>query len=478
MAGTISESLRVAEANNLAHSSALPKELGIGDLVFAQILLVVVPEFFGASVKAGPSHVVLWLLSVTFFFVPLALVVVYLNRRMPLEGGLYEWARLSFNDGIGFLTAWNIWLFIVLYFAMIGLVATTFLSYAMGPQAAWIASNKSIVLAISAGLIAGLVCVARLGLRVGKWVGNAGSGLTVLTICILIAVPTIQSWRGVLSGYHPLRLVMPTFTVFNLNVFSKMTFGALCGFEYVAIFAGECKSPGRNIARATAFALPIIVLLYILGTAAMLAYVAPESVDVIAPIPQALRVALHSYGFLSILVPISILLLLTNYISTFSVQFSGNARLPMVAGWDHLLPAWFTRLHAKHRTPVNSILFAGGITFAASIAVLIGVSEQEAFELLQVWSFTFYALTYLVLFAIPLLARKGTGIRPALWLRVTAASGFVLTLLFVLLSVVPIIDVRNPWEYALKTVSVVIGANLIGFMLYRLGARSQARAKI
>ena len=26
-------------------------------------------------------------------------------------------------------------------------------------------------------------------------------------------------------------------------------------------------------------------------------------------------------------------------------------RLPMVAGWDHLLPAWFSRLDPRYRTP-------------------------------------------------------------------------------------------------------------------------------
>jgi amino acid transporter len=33
------------------------------------------------------------------------------------------------------------------------------------------------------------------------------------------------------------------------------------------------------------------------------------------------------------------------------LSFNACARLPLVAGWDHLLPAWFTRLHPKHRTP-------------------------------------------------------------------------------------------------------------------------------
>ncbi len=31
----------------------------------------------------------------------------------------------------------------------------------------------------------------------------------------------------------------------------------------------------------------------------------------------------------------------------------------------------------------------------ASAAVLIGVGHQEAFELLQIWGFTFYAIAYL-----------------------------------------------------------------------------------
>ena len=36
----------------------------------------------------------------------------------------------------------------------------------------------------------------------------------------------------------------------------------------------------------------------------------------------------------------------------------------MVAGWDHMLPAWFSRLHAKYRTPVNSIVVVGGANSA------------------------------------------------------------------------------------------------------------------
>ena len=51
---------------------------------------------------------------------------------------------------------------------------------------------------------------------------------------------------------------------------------------------------------------------------------------------------------------------------------------------------------------MNSILFVGAVTLAFSIVGLIGVGKQEAFQLLWNASAIFYALTYLVMFAIPL----------------------------------------------------------------------------
>ncbi len=459
------------EAELQSHPS-LRRELGLLDLILAQILLVVVPDFFGTAVKAGPSHVVLWLSAMLIFFIPLALVVAHLNRLMPLEGGLYEWARLAFGDQIGFLVAWNLWLFIMLYVAVIGLVTTTFIAYAV-PSLSWIADNKWAVLAASVILIALQMLLAAIGFHLGKWFNNAGSIAVLITIAVLVALPLANLSHAALSSFHPLRLVAPPLTIFTLSIFSKMTFGALSGFEYVAIFAGESRNPARNINRSILITAPVIALIYIFATSSILAYVSPDAVDVIGPIPQALRLGFGNFG--AVIVPVAIFLLLTNYLSTFSLYFSGSARLPMAAGWDHLLPAWFSRLHARYKTPVNSILFLGGATLAASIAALIGVGEQEAYELLLTWGFTFYGIAYLALFAIPLLAPKASGIRPGVALRVAAASGLFVTFLFVALSIFPVIDVDSSWQYSLKIAGGVLGANLIGWMIYRAGQRKRKR---
>src|SRR5207302_4918587 len=176
----------------------------------------------------------------------------------------------------------------------------------------------------------------------------------------------------------------------------------------------------------------------ILATRAILAFVPPSAEDVVAPIPQALSRGFHALGGDTIVMPLAVLFLLIYYLATFCAFFTISTRLPMVAGWDHLLPEWFSRLHPRYKTPINSVLFLGAATLVVALAALIGVGHEESFELLLTWSFTFYGIAYVALFAIPIFSPKARGLRPRLWIRAAAASGLLLTLLFVALSIFPI----------------------------------------
>src|SRR5947209_3061688 len=177
----------------------------------------------GTAVKAGSSHVVFWILAILTFFIPEALVVIHLSRLLPVEGGLYEWARIAFNDQVGILVAWNLWLYVILYVGLGGLLTVSFASYVI-PGAEWIASSKWLIIGASFFVIGTTMGIAGLGLRLGKWINNIGAVVFLLTLAVLIAVPFLNRWHGTLSEYHPLRLVAPPLTVFSLSVFSKMTF--------------------------------------------------------------------------------------------------------------------------------------------------------------------------------------------------------------------------------------------------------------
>jgi amino acid transporter len=471
----IDGSIEAAEASVQSHSTVLRKELGLRDLVLAQILLIIVPDYIGTAVKAGSAHVALWLMGILLFFVPLALVVIHLSRLLPLEGGMYEWARIAFNDRVGFFVAWNLWLYVILYVGLGGLLTVSYASYVI-PGAEWVASSKGLIMAASAVVTGMVMSIAGLGMKLGKWISNAGSIVFVLVLGLLIATPFLNVHHGSLAEYHPFHLVAPPLTLLSLSVFSKMTFGALTGFEYVAVFAGECRDPERDLPRSVWLSGPIIAIIYILVTGAVLAFVPPSGEDVVAPLAQGLSRGLRAFGVGHAFMPPALLFILIQYLATFCAFFAISTRLPMVAGWDHLLPEWFSRLHPKYKTPVNSVLVLGAATLVVAIMALSGVRPEESFELLLTWSFTFYGIAYLALCAIPIFSPRSRGLRPAAWVRFAAGSGLVVTLLSVVLSISPVIDVGSSWLYSIKIAGGVVGMNLLGVLSYRLGRQKETSA--
>jgi amino acid transporter len=474
------ESTVLSEGERVERRSAVfKKELGLLDLVLMQIVYVVGVTWVGTAAKLGRSHVVFWLAAILFFYLPQAAVVIHLTRRMPLEGGLYQWAKIGLGEMMGFMVGWNLWMYAVLLISTIGLVISTNLSFAFPGPAGWIAGSKLFITFVNVALIGGLATLAVIGLGVSKWLHNGGSVMLCMAFAVLIALPFIHTSRGTLPEYHPLALAVPALSLFSLNVFGKLAMGALSGFEYVAVLAGECKDPQRTIARATMIAAPIIALMFIFGTSAVLAFIPPNDINLISPIPQVLRAGFGSAGAFALMAPITILLVTSRTLANMSIAFTGNTRMPMVAGWDHLLPQWFTALHPRYRTPLNSILFVTVVSIAFSLVGIAGVGAQEAYQLLESASGILYGLTYLVMFAIPLVGLRHEAADPGapLWLRIASASGFLVTLLYVVLSVFPIIDVSSWVSFGMKIGGVIVVLNVAGAGVYGVGRRRSARGE-
>jgi amino acid transporter len=222
-------------------------------------------------------------------------------------------------------------------------------------------------------------------------------------------------------------------------------------------------------------AAPAIAIMFILGTATVVAYVPADQIDLIGPMPQVLRVGLGPFGIAGPLVTVAILMTLAMRVAQVSVSFTAVTRLPMVAGWDHLLPASFSRLHPRYRTPVNSIVLVAASAFALSLVSLIGVGQAEAFQLLFNAGGIFYALTYVVMFAIPILGLRAVTPRPSRWLQAASLSGLLMTVLYVVLSVFPIIKVASVAGFALKIVAVIVVMNVVGVgILVAARRRSQS----
>jgi amino acid transporter len=280
--------------------------------------------------------------------------------------------------------------------------------------------------------------------------------------------------RGDLKAYHPLVLAAPTMSIFFcVNIFTKLAVGALSGFEYVAILAGETRSPARDIGRSVIIASPVIALAFILGTSSVLAFIGDKPIDLIGPVPQTLRLGLQFFPIATAIASIAIILMTVRTIASTSVHVTGSSRLPMVAGWDGLLPSWFSRLHPKFKTPINSVIFVSALTLTIAIASQIGAGIQEAFQLVDNAANVFYGIVYFTMFAIPIFGAAAIRSRAPIWLRVVAICGAAVSLSAIFFTVYPIIDVPSPLSFAAKIIVVTVIANAIGVAIYMAGKKRQ-----
>ncbi len=452
-----------------SQQSALRKELGLRDLVLAQVLCVVGSTWVGVAAKLGRSEAAFWLAAMALFYLPLAAVVIYLNRMMPLEGGLYQWAKEGFGEMAGFLTAWNLWVYAIVSTGAIVFVIPTDLYYMLGPSAAWIPASKLATVGLTGAVMAAIAMVAIHGLDIGKWLHNIGSILILAAYAILLALPIWALLRGRITYYEPVPWQMPKLNWFGIAIFGQMTVGALSGFEYVAILAGETRSAARTIGQSVMISAPIICLMFILGTSSVLTFLGGQPINVIGPIPQTLRAAAGNSPLANQAVPFAITLLIARAIAAASLLLTGLTRLPMTAGWDNLLPAWFARLDPKRRTPVNSILFVTAIVMAVILLSMLGVREQEASQLLTNASIVHYAIAYVALFAIPVFGNRRLRAALPAWLKIAAAAGMGASAISLFIAVYPVVDVVSRMAYAAKISSVVLVTNIAGVALYRAG---------
>ena len=455
------------------NSQRLRRQMTLRDLVLAQILSVCGSSWVGIAAGLGRAQTIVWIAAIVLFYLPMAVSVYYLNREMPLEGGLYVWARTAFGDTGGFMTAWNVWAYGLCIMATLLFQLPSEFSY-MVPSAAWISDNHRATLAFAAVILVVLAFTAVLGLGLGKWLHNI-SGIAMLAIfALLILSPFWAMLHHQPIHDVPLAMHLPHHDLVSLALMGQLA-GALGGLEYIAIMAGEANSPTRDIGRSVLWASPLICGMFIFGTGAVVAFhelMPGIAINFIAPIPQTLRMAFGSSGGLSWLAGFAILLLQIRIVGAASLIFTGVTRLPMTAGWDHLIPEWFARLHPRHRTPTNSILFSAVIVAILLVFASVGVKAAEAFQVLQNASSELYALAYLAMFAIPIVGAKALRLRLPRWVPWVSAAGFIAQLFSGLLTAYPFVDVVDARAYAAKIVGATLIANLIGLAFYKLRSRN------
>ncbi len=464
----------------------MKKELGLRDLVQMQILLVVGVTWIGIAAKQGGVHLVFWLAAILALFLPSAAVVTYCVQIWPEEGGVYQWTTHVFGPFAGFLNAWNFGMWSLVTVSNIGILSATSLSYSLGPQFAWIAESTKAINAFNITLFVLIMIICIVGLRIGKWIAHFGTFMMILVNVLLAVLLFFHPHATAAHPHHSpqapfsLAVSIPMMTMLSLNLFSKMALNGLTGLEQIAVFAGETRDAASAIWKSAWIAAPIIAVIFILGTGSILTYIPADKVDLTGPVPQVLAAAFAdpagavsteiNWGLM--LGRLAILGLALAVVAQYALIVAETSRLPMVAGWDGILPDWFTRLSPRFGTPVRSILVIVGLSVVACTLATLGSGAQEALQVINNVAIVLYNIYFGMMFLIPLVVGSRFGKPPGLGLKLAAFSGFIVTVLSTALSVFPIVDVPSPFAFGLKIIGATLVINLVGGFFYRQGRLS------
>ena len=162
------------------------------------------------------------------------------------------------------------------------------------------------------------------------------------------------------------------------------------------------------------------------------------------------------------LAPLIALLVMASAVGQFGGLGTAVSRLPFAAGVDHLLPEAFGRVHPRWGTPHISILALGVVASFLLVAIQLGDTMRAAYqELVSLMVITGF-LPFLYIFGSAWKAGK----------RFSAISGWAITLLAILCSVVPTAEITNVWLFERKLAVGTAAVIATAWLLYRRAGQS------
>ena len=371
----------------------------------------------------------------------------------------------------GFIVGWSYWIGNLVFFPSLLIFAAGVFVYIHGGT--WLKLADS-------ALYNGAFCLAVLwfatvlnivGLERAKWLQNVG-GIATWLAGLLVMVGGAVAWYkfGTATRFDAPALIPDLRNLTTLAGFSTIAL-AYVGLELGPIMGDEIKNPGRTIGRAMLLSCVVIAVIYIAGTAALLAALPAGEIDLINGIPQALEAVGTRAGIPAFGVIAAVLLTLAQ-VGSLGAWIGGAARLPFLFGFHHYFPASLGAIHPRYGSPYVALLTQGVITSLILLAAISGSAIHEAFVALIDMSviLSFVPLFYMFA-ALPVLRRRAAGDERAViripggevvcWL--VAGSGMAVTLLGAIIAMVPPTSSTNRYLFALKVVggcSLMIGVGL------------------
>ena len=466
--------------------TTLKRVLTLRDLVLFNLVAVIGLRWLATSAKAGPAALVLWVLAALLFFVPIGLAVVELSRRYPEEGGIYAWTKRALGERNGFLCGWCYWISNVLYYPNLLISTAVIATYVFGQGESGLASSWPYVLSVTLGALWFAVWLNVIGLSTGRWLQNVGGVGTYIPGVLLVLFAVWAIAKGVPSAnpMHAREFIPDLTDLGSLNLWASIAF-AFAGLELAASMGGEIENPERNLPRAVFISAPLIALVYILGTGALLWLVPVGELNIVSGFLQGVaRGAQDTAPWLLWLTPFAAFAYTVGTVGGVGAWLSGPARIAFVIGLDRYFPPAFGKVHPRWGTPYVAILVQASL---ASVFLLLsvlgrGTTVETVYLILLDTQLLIYFIPFIYLFASLVILRRrdavaGTpsGIGKA---TLVGGCGAFVTVFAMVIATIPPSNTAHPTLFFVKVVGGAAFFVGMGAFLYWRANRTRDGAAV
>lgn len=323
-----------------------------------------------ALVAVGATPVVLAIAGILFIFT--ALTYAEGTATLPEAGGSASFARHGFNDTVGFAAGWALILSYIVTISISAFAIPPYLGYFWEPFKA----SPIIGTATSIGIVIFLMIINVIGIKETSIMNLGAAILDIATQVSLVIIGFILLFSPAVV-FHRIFDNWPTPGNFILGI--AMASIAYTGIETMSQMAEETKQPEKKVPKALIMMIVTVLVIFTGISLVSISAMTPQELasewsrDPIAGIAANLPLVLLR----NILKPLIAILAGTILLIATNAGLIGISRLAFSLGNNKLLPAAFSRVHHRLKTPYISIIL---FSMIALVILLPGFFATNIFK--------------------------------------------------------------------------------------------------
>ena len=364
------------------------KTLRQRDMVLFTVSAILLLDTLTAAASVGAPSIFWWLFLGLIFFVPFALICAEMGCAYPEQGGIYAWIRDGFGGRWASRATWCYWVNTAVWIPAIFILFAGVFKQMFFPE---LSLGWQIGIGVVLTWLAVLVNV--ITLDVGKWIPNLGAIVKVIIFLAIIIGAFSHVQDHGMANPLTFETLKPDWGS-SLQYIPAIIYGML-GFELVSAGSDEMRDPARDVPRSIFISGAIIIVLYLLGTMAVLAAIPAGDINLVEGLIDTLKLFFGGSAAGNLFVLALGIGALYTFFSNGVTWALGCNRAAAEAALEGELPRIFALESKTMGTPIGAAILMGVVS--TIVLVLYGFmsgSNEDLFWSLFAFSAVIFLLPY------------------------------------------------------------------------------------